>query len=351
MDQQGSIGNQRWLGSLRGSRAGTLYLENRGDGQSLLVIGFAGGGDVRLSAIDNESNGTIDLLVEDTNEQFGVAKIEWQSDDKATGSWQFATGATGVFDLVRYADAAATGPEVITNLPDQVLNREVPIGAVTLYRPDLERLIAEMESLVPKPNITTIRATENGQIVVQPASKYLERKDYVDVVRVLTVSTAEVSDKPIKRIANVMLDDDGSSQILISSPDEIWTEAAASRLSKFLDQFSSKLTGWLRRQGLNINTIILFAILIWIPDRPLFERIIVFGLGVLLIAMIAKSHSMLPYNRVYLDPERQKRPFAKEMPGAALAAVAGLVTSALSIAPDVFDKVGKWIAMMRTWLN
>jgi hypothetical protein len=107
----------------------------------------------------------------------------------------------------------------------------------------------------------------------------------------------------------------------------------------------------LRRQGLNINTIILFAILIWIPDRPLSERIIVFGLGVLLIAMIAKSHSMLPYNRVYLDPDRQKRPFAKEMPGAALAAVAGLVTSALSVAPVVFEQVGKWIALIKTWLN
>lgn len=351
MDQQGNIETHRWLGTLRGSRTGTLYLESRDNGPSLLVIGFTGAGDVRLNATDNESNGTIDLFVEETNQKFGSAKIEWQSDDKATGSWQFATGAAGVFDLVRYADAPVASAETTTNLTDQVLNREVPIGAVTLYRPDLERLIAEMESLVPKPNITTIRATENGQIVVQSATKYLERKDYVDVVRVLTVSTAEVSEKPIKRIANVMLDNDGSSQILISSPDEIWTEAAASRLSKFLDQFSSKLTGWLRRQGLNINTIILFAILIWIPDRPLFERVIVFGLGVILIAMIAKSHSMLPYNRVYLDPERQKRPFAKEIPSAALAVVAGLVTSALSIAPDVFEQLGKWIATMRAWLN
>lgn len=343
--------HERWLGSLRGSRTGTLYFETRENEPSVLAIGFTGGPDVRLSAIENETNGMVDLYIEGTDRKFGFAKIESQSDNNASGYWQFATGATGVFDLIKQTNLPALSSEPATNLLDQVLNREVPIGAVTLYRPDLERLIAEMESLVPKPNITTIRATENGQIVVQQASAYLDRRDYVDVVRILTVSTAEVTDRPIKRIANVMLDDDGSSQILISSPDEIWTEAAASRLSKFLDQFSSKLTGWLRKQGLNINTIILFAILIWIPDRPLIERIAIFGIGVLVIAMIAKSHSMLPYNRVYLDPDRQKRPFAKEMPGAALATVSAVVISALSAAPTVFEQIGKWWTVIKGWLN
>lgn len=350
MNDQNNV-RERWLGSLRGSRTGTLYFETADNGHSLLVIGFTGGADVRLSAIGNETNGIVDLFVEGTDQKFGFAKIELQTDTNASGFWQFTSGATGVFDLIRQADLPSLRHDPAVILPDQVLNREVPIGAVTLYRPDLERLIAEMESLVPKPNVTTIRATENGQIVVQQATTYLDRKDYVDVVRILTVSTAEVTDRPIKRIANVMLNDDGSSQIFISSPDEIWTEAAASRLSKFLEQFSSKLTGWLRKQGLNINTIILFAILIWIPDRPLFERVVIFGIGVLVIAMIAKSHSMLPFNRVYLDPDRQKRPFAKEMPGAALAAVAGLVISALSAAPTAFEYVGKWIGMLKAWFS
>jgi len=213
----------------------------------------------------------------------------------------------------------------------------VPLGAMTLYRTDLERLITEMESLVGKPCRTAIRATENEQIVVEPAEKYLSRKDYLDVVRVLTISTSEITDAPLKRIATVSLNDDGSSEMVISSPDEIWTAAVALRLEKFLGQFSSRFTGWLRRNGLNINSFILIAILIWMPDRPLWQRIVVFTLGVLLIAGIVKSHRLVPYNRVYLDPDRQKKPFAKELPSAVLAAFAAGVIGALASVPDIIE--------------
>jgi hypothetical protein len=173
--QELAKGVERWLGSIRGSRTGTLYVEAQNTGSSLVVIGFTGGGDVRLSALENDGDETVSLFLEGTKQLFGTAQIESQTDDKANGSWKFVTGAAGVFDVIRYADGPNSLTERASNLPDQVWNREIPIGAITLFRPDLQRLIAEMESLVPKPNITNVRATENGQVVVQPASKYISR--------------------------------------------------------------------------------------------------------------------------------------------------------------------------------
>jgi hypothetical protein len=87
------------------------------------------------------------------------------------------------------------------------------------------------------------------------------------------------------------------------------------------------------------------------PDRPLFERIIVFSLGLIIILIIAKSHDLLPYNRVYLDPDRQKRPFAKEIPGASVAAIAGLVTAGLSSAPKIFDLAREALVALTHYLG
>ena len=259
------------------------------------------------------------------------------------------SGAEGIFELNREKSDVSNAPPA-TAL-DRLRNREIPLGAITLYRADLDRLIAELETLVPAPNITTIRAVENEQIAIEQAAQFLARRDYVDVVRSMTISTAEVTSAPLKKIANVILNDDGSSLISVSSTDELWTEAAALRLNKYVNQFSSRFTGILRKHGLNVNSFILIAIIIWMPDRPLIERIIVFAIGMVIIFGIAKSHSLLPYNRVYLDPERQKKPFSKEIPGATMAAFAGIVTAGLSAAPQLFQVARRAIESIMAWLG
>lgn len=327
---------RRWLGVLRGSRTGTLFLVESAGADPILAIGFTGAGDLRLRAVRKEESVQVELW-DENGRRFGEATIEHESHKHFRGSWSFVSGAQGVFDLELHSEEAPSEP--VAALPDQLWNREVPLGAMTLYRADLERLIAEMESLVPTPSQTVIRATENEHIIVEPANKYLLRKNYIDVVRVMTLSTSEITNAPWKRVATVSLNDDGSSQMIISSPDEIWTTAVALRLEKFLGQFSSRFTGWLRRNGLNINSFILIAILIWMPDRPLWQRIVVFALGVLLIAGIVKSHRLVPFNRVYLDPDRQKKPFAKELPSAMLAVMAAGVTGLLAGVPQIIDLI------------
>ena len=339
---------QRWVGYLRGSRTGTLFLNASTGGDAVLVIGFAGAGDLRLILERRAKTENIQLLLEGSREPFGSAVVEKETDDLIKGSWRFLSGAEGLFELSRDRTDLQQAPSAFA--PDHIRNREVPLGAITLYRSDLERLIAEMESLVLKPSITTIRAVEGEQIVVEPSDKYLIRKDYVDVVRSMTISTTEVTSAPLKKIATVVLNDDGSSQIIISSPDEIWTEAVAIRLTRYANQFSSRFTGILRKHGLNINSFILIAIIIWMPDRPLVERIAVFSVGLVLMFGIVKSHSLLPYNRVYLDPDRQKKPFSKEIPGASMAAAAGIVTAGLSAAPQIFQAAKKIVESFVTWL-
>lgn len=335
----GESNPKRWLGYLRGSRKGTLFLVQHDENHATLTIGFTDAGDMKLRVVAAGESGNFELYPLDSNQRFGSGRIERETGDEVAGSWEFASGAEGIFDLKLHLSEGATAQSL--SAADQLWNREVPLGAITLYRNDLARLIAEMEALVPAPNVTTIRATEHDQIVVEPAVKFLARKDFVDVVRVMTISTSEISVAPLKKIVSVILDDSGSSQIQVSSPDELWTSAASSRLEKFLHQFSSRFTGWLRKNGLNINSFILIAILIWMPDRPLAERILVFSAGVILIAIIVRSHRLVPYNRVYLDPEKHKRPFAKEIPGATMAALAAGVTGILSSVPQILAWIDK----------
>lgn len=327
---------ERWLGFLRGSRTGTLFLEAPDEGTPILTIGFTGAGDVRLRVMKTGEK-AFELKPESSDEVFGTGIIETTNESQITGSWKFVAGAAGLFDLTRHQpqQEQVQAQQVATT---RVWSREVPLGAVTLYRSDLQRLVAEMRGLIERPCTIAVRAIEAGNIVVEDVDTYLNRPDFVDVLRVFTISAEEITNQPLKRIATLRLEED-STNIFVGSTEEMWTTAAAHRLESYVKQFTSRTTGWLRRYGLNINAFILIAILIWMPDRPLFERVVVFSLGVLVIAGIARSHRLIPFNRVYLDPEKEKKPFAKEVPAVVMVAVAGLVTTFLSSVPEIIEFV------------
>lgn len=328
------IPGRRWIGGFKGARVATVYFQEGPDGRGLLSIGWSGGGDISMDAEPGPQPNVRILKAVGTDKPCGTLTIEQTSENQISGSWSLDSGALGIFELVLARDSNEV-QQVAAQTAQSLWDRARPIGAVTLDRADIVRLISEMESYVPEPRQTIIRATEYGQSIVQSAASYLGRTDYPEVVRSMVISTEEANKTSYHKVINLILDDDGSSRIVASSPDELWTAAAAQRLDEYLTQFSSRLTGWLRRRGLGINTVILIAILIWMPDRPLVERIIGFSLGVALIALIARSHKLLPYNRVYLNPQRQKQPFAKELPGAAMAAAAGTVAAMLSSVPAI----------------
>ena len=336
----------RWMGDIRGARAGTLYWADQleGDGrfsvglpdhQTLAFLTRPKAGDTsKYLLYFPPSAGTPNPLAA------GELSLEINESERRAGTWRLWNGAEGIFNLVPAAVPSPSGAHTPAPPPlIQFWNKDTPLGAITLYRSDLERLIAELESFVPEPRLTVIRANENDQIIVNKADTYLSRKDYPEVVRELVITCEEVVTQGYRKIITLNLNDDASSTLGVSSPDELWTAAVSIRTEKFITQFTSGLTGWLRKKGLNINSLILVGIIIWMPDRPLIERVFGFIAAVIAIFVIFKSHQLVPYTRVYLNPDKVRRPFEKEVPSIVLTSLAGVLAGVVSALPSIIDKV------------
>lgn len=216
----------------------------------------------------------------------------------------------------------------------------MPLGAITIYRTDLERILAEIESYFDEPVVPIIRARENDQIVVRNAVEYLARGELPEKLKELTIAAEVPSDHGLKKIVNLSLSDDLDSKITVSSPDELWTEAVGQRLNSYMQQFTSTFTGFLRRHGLNINSFFLVLLLIALPEFELFDRIVLVILALIVMVIIARSQKLVPFARIYLDPDKVRKPYSKEIPSMIL----GGVTAAAGAAITALPTVSEWIA-------
>jgi len=343
---------RHWVGSLKGARFGPVYWAEPDTGEGVLsatvgdnqVFSFV---TLRDPAVPNKVN----LFSETPDEKGGRAFLGSLALDHATdvgcsGTWEWIDRSKGIFDLGIPARVSVPSDTPAQPLSLKLWNKDIPLGAITLYRNDLVRLIAELESFVPEDASTIIRATEGGQIIIQTAADYLARGDLPDVLKHISISREETVSAGFKRIVTVNLDDSDGNNIVVSSPDELWTSAVSQRVSGFMGQFTSVFTGLLRKHGLDFNAILLAIVVIVIPDYSLNERIAIFAGLILIALLVARYHKFIRLARVYLDPDRTKRPFSKEAPSAILALIVTAVAAVFSALPEIFEflqRALKWI--------
>jgi hypothetical protein len=340
------------MGQVRGAHAGTAYFAETSTGDIRLSIGVAQYQSMAfIGRRDSLAGCTLTSIVgaAQSSTPVGAVVFEREAADAKFGTWRLADGAEGVIELVpapKAADRDTTQAPTQTSAPPGIWNKTIPLGAITLYRDDLLKLIAEIESHVPTPRTTTIRGREFGHDVANLADVYLARKDLPRILTDITINCEQSAVPGFKKILSLTLSDEASSQLFVSSPDELWTEAAAARVPAFLKQYMSPLTGWARRHGLNINFIVLLGVLVWMPDHSLGERLLALAFAVGVILAIARSHRLIPYTRVYLEPDQQKYPFAREIPAIFGALVAAAVTFLVSSAPRIFEFVVTHLSAM-----
>lgn len=339
------MSESRWVGGLNGSRVGHLFWEEGHEGVGKIALGQMDGKTLtfiskRQTANPKKYDLEFPSTGTGTNEPIGTLNIEFQNQTARAGTWSLNDGSAGTFEVV-IKNIGQTAPDQnpLEKSQVQIANKDVPLGAITLYRPDLSRIISELESYYQEPVVPIIRAKEGDQVIVRNAVEYLARGDLPDKVKELSIVVEANSLHGLKKIINLTLSDDLDSKISVSSPDELWTEAVSQRLSRYMTEFTSSFTGLLRRHGLNINSIILVMLLVALPEFKLSERIVLAFLVIILILLVAQSHKLVPYARIYLDPDRVRKPYSKEIPSVILGIFASIAAATLTALP----KISEWI--------
>lgn len=341
----------RLIGSIRGARAGNAYYEEWPDASIRLVLGGQLDG-TALSFFGKRATGTSTIeLTQPTTAGTPImsATLSLERDDPVakTGRWWMSDGSEGIFDLFKPDELPATptpttGGVQLSTLESGFWDKSIPLGATTLYLDDLRRVIAEIETHIPEPRTTRIRANEAGHIANAIASVYLNRADLPQKVREITITCSQnAPDGVVRKIISVTLSTEAGSAVNASSADELWTDAAARRTFERLRQYTSVPMEFMRRHGLSINFLLFLGLIVWVPDYPLGQRVLALLIVFVAIFAIAQVHRAIPYSRIYLDPNVPKSPIAKEFPAFIWAIVAAAITTAVANVPRLAESLSK----------
>lgn len=221
------MAKKHWVGMLRGARVGPLYWAEDENGEGILSFTTSDNQSFSFRTVRGQAGKTtITLLADKPDENsppapLGSLNFEDMSEISCAGTWQLVDGSKGIFELF-VSSRGVTEPDKANQLPSPKLwNKEIPLGAVTLYRRDLESLIAELETHIPENASTIIRATEGGQVIIQDANEYLSRKDLLDVLTEITISREENVTPGYKKIITVTLNNNDQNNVTASSPEEL----------------------------------------------------------------------------------------------------------------------------------
>lgn len=343
----------RWIGQINGARVGNLYWAEDDQGAGTISVGLSNGKNVRFfTRRDAGEPNKYHLEVREGDsapQVVGHLKIEHGNQSMRAGVWSLNDGSAGTFELIiKVIGEQPKADNPIERSQVQIANKDVPLGAITLYRPDLDRVIAELETYFEGPVIPIIRAKEGDQVLVRNAAEYLSRSDLPDKIKEITIALETNAAHGLKKIVSLTLSDDLESKISISSPDELWTEAVSQRLSKYLKEFTGTFTGYFRRHGLTINSLLLLFLVVVLPEFALFERVVITGLTLTLMFLVVRGHKLVPFARIYLDRDRVRRPFAKELPSVILGGVATATAALITAIPAVTGFITRTIEAFAT---
>ena len=144
-----------WAGKLYGTNTGNLFAEFQSDGATLSgklrfmdpLFGLS------IYEINGEIGSTVKFSGEPIQAPQGAemgnitAEAKLSSDGVLRGEWQSSIGTAGTFDLHPHDSAMSEIDNGgASGLPEQLITRNEQLGAIRLYREDIDKLVSKMQA-------------------------------------------------------------------------------------------------------------------------------------------------------------------------------------------------------------
>lgn len=271
-----------WAGRAYGTNTGNLFVsfdetEPRVRGTLRFMEDQAG---VSVYSVEGEFDGRLDLQGEWRDggeaEHHGVLSVNGRltSDGNLRGTWESTVGTGGTFELSPHDVAIAeTRSSQSVHGPEQLYTRRKTLGAIRLYAQDIRDLLRYMseEFANPKPVVTyQVRGSE----VTKYSSEFLQEFGEIGELRYLKILVQEPEAHGLNRVVMVEFNSAGTNELLVQSTRESWVVGRSEALEAFLERFTSPLVTTYKRFGLNLNSVIVLAMIIAVPEiDPWIERI------------------------------------------------------------------------------
>jgi|SRR5450759_372534 len=305
----------KWAGRLYGTNTGNLFLELTQDGES--VKGVARFMDNLYGLALYEFTGTFDEklylnckpLDSSIAEGLGDVTIEAKLTPEGTlrGDWHSTVGTAGTFDAYPHDGSSANQDSTkVSNIPEQIFNKNIQIGSIRLFPDDVKRIISFIAQ-----DYTIGRAivTYNvrGSQATKYASDFIRDIENLGEVNYLKITIQETETHGINKVIILELVEHGVSEVRVSGINEAWVLGKAESIAQEIRPWQNILVTMYRKYGLHFNTLIFFIMLVAMPsingwkDRSIFA-VTVFVLLNLLLLIYGK---FIPNTKIYLS---QKKP-------------------------------------------
>jgi len=266
----------KWAGRLYGTNTGNLFLEITQDGET--VKGIARFLDNLYGLALYEFTGTFDGTLKlnckplDSSIAEGLGDVTVEAvltpEGNLRGDWSSTVGTAGTFDAYPH-DISATSQDSAKsqNIPEQIFNKNIPVGSVRLFSDDVKRIIAFIEQ-----DYTVGRAIITYNVRGSQATKYacdfVREIESLGEINYLKITIQETEAHGINKVIVLELVENGISEVRVSGINEAWVIGKAESIAQEIRPRQNILVTTYRKYGLNLNGVIFFAMLVAIPGMP-----------------------------------------------------------------------------------
>lgn len=263
----------KWAGRIYGTNTGNLFIEIAQEGvdvsgiirlmdnaYGLAIYKFVGTFDekLKLDCKPHQAPQGIEL---------GEVTVEavLTPEGNLRGTWQSTLGTAGTFDAFPHNTHAPQTSSEAEKIPEQLYNKNIPIGSIRLFSEDIKRLITFVAQDF-KQATPIITYNLRGSQVTKYAHDFLNDIDNLGQIKYLKITIQEPEAHGINKVLVIELVENGVSEIRVSGINEAWVVGKAESISQAIKPNQNTLVTTYKKYGLNLNGIIFLAMLIAIPE-------------------------------------------------------------------------------------
>lgn len=314
----------KWAGRLFGTNTGNFFLELKQDEEENLI------GTVRV--MDNLYGLSVYTCSGSYKENlkltcvptkvspdvvYGEVSVEavLTPEGNLRGTWSSSLGTAGTLDAYPHDIVPANqSSSKLDGIPEQLYNKTVKIGSIRLFSGDVKSLISfiEQDFKIPQSIVTfNVRGTE----ATKYSKDFLKEVESLGKINYLKISIQEPEAHGINRIITVEFGENGQSEIRVSGINESWVVGKATSIALHLKPKENRLVTNFIKYGLNFNSVIVLATLIFLPEiQSLISRALFVVFIVVLLNVFLWIHRTFILNTVIYLTEKQPSIFSRGWP-------------------------------------
>ena len=249
------------------------------------------------------------------------------------GRWETNLGNAGTAQLFPHDHLdGQQGTDKADPVPSRLHQSSRQLGVIRLALGDIRRIIELLQTELPQ-NEVIVAYGPSEKAVIVTAPEFIRSASNIGDISQLRLDARSMGPDGLTRSATVELGRFDKNEISAAGGSDVWVSGAVNALSDQLTSKQARVANLFLKHWGDINALVLFALIIWLPGVPSFVDRLYIALVALvgMVALAQASKRLIPIAIIRLSTENRGT-FDKIIPGL----LTGLLTTAVAAIAATF---------------